>query len=377
MIKKIKLSSFWEGQNIPHYFHPSICSCNDGLLMTMQTYEGISDTFGPVLWSLSKDTGNSWSEPQAIQAFKHNKLPNGLLEGIADVRTVFHHHSKGVIAIGCNAYYGMNGHWQYGANFNGKVLPQFPVYAVRRADGCWSERKELKVDFFKHCLNWRVACAQILVLPDGNVLIPIYFSKKTKSDLFSVCSMRCSFGDGKLVVKDVSNILSSDVNRGLIEPSLAVLNDKYYMTIRAEDDQGYFSVSDDGLKWGEIIPWCWDDGEPLIMSSTQQHWVCNGKSLFLVYMRKTCFNNDALRWRAPLFIARFDEKHACLVKETEKEVLPLIRTNGTTNSMGNFHAVDISSTKSIVSVGSVTHWFKNDKIHNFFSDIKLAKIYWK
>lgn len=376
MIKDIKRSAFWEGCKTPQYFHPSVCSCKDGLIMTLQVSTNVSDTYGPVMSSLSKDAGDSWSEPQAIKALEHNNLPNGLTEGIADVRPVFHPQSKSVIAIGCNTYYGAKGHWQYDESLKFKVLPQFPVYAVRRADGSWSERKKLKIDFFADCLNWRVACAQMLIFPDGDVLIPIYFSKNTNPDVFNVCSVRCAFDGECLTPQAVSNILSLDIGRGLIEPSLATLNGKYYMTIRAEDNHGYFSVSDDGLSWGQITPWCWDNGEALIMSTTQQHWVCNGKNLFLVYMRKTGFNDDAMRWRAPLFVARFDEKNACLIRNTEQELLPLIRTDGGVNQMGNFHAVDISSTQSIVSVGSTTCWVKNDEILDFFSNTWLAEIQW-
>lgn len=374
MIKNIKRSAFWEGRTAPHYFHPSVCACKEGLLMTIQTYLGVGDTYGPVMWSLSKDAGDFWCEPQAIEALENCDLPNGLTEGIVDVRPVFHPQSEAVIAIGCNTYYGKNGYWQYDDALKHKVLPQFPVYAIHRADGSWSERKELKADFFKDCFNWRVACAQMLILPNGDVLIPIYFSKKTETDLFSVCSIKCSFDGENLTTKAVSNVLSSDVNRGLIEPSLAVFKDKYYMTIRAEDKHGYFSVSNDGLSWGEIIPWYWDDGEALIMSTTQQHWICNGENLFLVYTRKTGYNDDAMRWRAPLFIARFDEKNACLIRNSEQEVLPLCRTNGKPNQMGNFHAADISTKKSIVSVGSLT--ITDEEKKNYFSNTQIAEIQW-
>lgn len=376
MINKIKRSAFWKGCETPHYFHPSICPCGDGLLMTLQTYLGISDTYGPVMWSFSADAGNSWSDPQEIQAMAHRSF-NGITEGIADVRPLFHPQSNTVIAIGCNTYYGKNGYWQCNDVLKNKDFPQFPIYAVRRADGSWSERRELKADFFNDCLNWRVACAQLSVMPDGDVLIPVYFIQTNGDEAFSVCSVKCSFDGEILTVKAVGKVLTSHINRGLIEPSLAVLNGKYYMTIRAEDNQGYFSVSNDGLNWEEVIPWRWDNGEVLTMSTTQQHWVCNGSNLFLVYTRKAGFNDDVMRWRAPLFIARFDEKNDCLLRDSEQEVLPLVRTHGKANTMGNFHAVDISSTKSIVSVGSVTHCIENDKVIDFFSETLLAEILWE
>ncbi|MFA6815083.1 MAG: hypothetical protein WCS73_02175 [Lentisphaeria bacterium] len=95
-----------------------------------------------------------------------------------------------------------------------------------------------------------------------------------------------------------------------------------------------------------------------------------------VYTRETEFNHDSVRWRAPLFLAEFDEKRGCLIRDTEQEVLPLVRTDGIPNAMGNFHAVDISPTQSIVSVGSTTNKVKDGKILNFFSNTLIAKIQW-
>ncbi len=76
------------------------------------------------------------------------------------------------------------------------------------------------------------------------------------------------------------------------------------MTIRAEDDRGYVTTSLDGLHWGQQRAWCWDDGEPLVMSSTQQRWLVHSDALFLVYTRRTAENARVVRWRAPLFVAR-------------------------------------------------------------------------
>ncbi|MFA6816725.1 MAG: sialidase family protein, partial [Lentisphaeria bacterium] len=282
MIKQIKHSAFWEGRKTPHYFHPSITPCYDGLFMTLQDLRGVSDTYGPPMWSLSKDEGSSWSDPQVIEPLGYCDLKNGLTEAIADVRPLFHPQSGAVIAIGCNTFYGKNGHWQYDKNLKDKVLKQLPVYAVRYADGSWSKRKILEADFFKDCLNWRVACAQMLILSNGDILIPIYFSTNSQQDIFHVCSIKCSFDGENLITKNISNTLSLNINRGFIEPSLAVLGQNYYMTIRAEDNHGYFSVSEDGLSWGKAKAWCWDNGEALTMSTTQQHWVSNRKKLFLV-----------------------------------------------------------------------------------------------
>ena len=370
MIKNIKRSAFWEGSNTPHYFHPSVCNCKDGLLMTLQTFEGASDTYGPVMWSFSNDNGTSWSSPEEIEALAHRKIDGDITEGIADVRPFYHHPTGAVIAIGCNTYYNSQCHCR------DKRLSQFPVYAISPSDDSWSGRKELKAEFFKDCGNWRVACAQALVLPDGDVLLPVYFDSGKEDTKLNVCTLKCSFDGATLTPTANSNVLSSDVGRGLIEPSLALLNGKYYMTIRAEDERAYLSISEDGLSWQKPVQWCWDDGSALVTSTTQQHWIGNGKSLYLIYTRQTENNSDSFRWRAPLLTARFDEKRLCLVKDSEKEIFPLVRTNNITNALGNFHAVDILPSKSIVSVGSLTRKVGEDPATNFFSDTWLAEIEW-
>lgn len=57
--------------------------------------------------------------------------------------------------------------------------------------------------------------------------------------------------------------------------------------------------SADGLKWDEPAPWTFDDGEPLVMSTTQQHWLSHSEQLYLVYTRKTEHNEKVFRWSRP------------------------------------------------------------------------------
>ena len=99
---------------------------------------------------------------------------------------------------------------------------------------------------------------------------------------------------------------------------------RYFMTIRAEDGHGYVTVSKDGLVWENKQPWCWDDGEPLTMSTTQQRWISHSECLFLVYTRKSEHNVNVMRWRAPLYIAQVDTENLCLIRKSEKIVFPMI-----------------------------------------------------
>jgi hypothetical protein len=171
-----------------------------------------------------------------------------------------------------------------------------------------------------------------------------------------VTSILCDFDGKTLTVLKKGVVLENPVARGLLEPSLAEFAGKYYMTIRAEDEQGHLSTSDDGLNWSPIKPWTWEDGTPLRMSTTQQHWLTLGGKLCLVYTRDTGENTDVIRWRSPLLMAEFDADKLCLKKETEIVVLPIrgdLENPDTVGLMGNFHCTPLSENEGLVTVGEM------------------------
>lgn len=368
--------SFWKEDEDPDYFHPAISRWNDRLIMTMQTISG-NDHYGPVMWSQSTDEGKSWSSPQAINSLRQIELGDGLIEGVADVRPEFHVRTGTVIALGCNLYYNSKGNIAYDSALKNKSLPQFPVYAVLKPNGIWSERKRLEHAFFSDCAVWRTACAQISVLKNGDLLLPVYFKQAADTTSYSVCTVLCSFDGNEIKIKHVSNVLSSNIERGLLEPSVVHFNEKYFMTIRSEDNSGYFSCSSDGLNWPPAKSWRWENGEPLLMSTTQQHWLTLGGRLYLVYTRKSELNSNIFRWRAPLFMAEFDQDQGCLIKDTEKTVFPIAWKENIPNLLGNFHVSNISSQVSFISDGSLwvtRHPDFHDRIVGLCTETWIAKI---
>ena len=171
-----------------------------------------------------------------------------------------------------------------------------------------------------------------------------------------------------------SNELSNKVKRGLLEPTLAQFQDKIYMTIRAEDGHGYVTSSRDGLNWETQRPWCWDNGEPLTMSTTQQRWLPHSDALYLVYTRKAQANRNVFRWRAPLYMAQVDTSRLCLIRSTERVVLSLIG-DGINQAqhvarMGNFHTVAVTPWESWVTVGECLPY------DDWKGDVLLARIQW-
>jgi hypothetical protein len=335
-------------------------------LMTLQSISG-SDVFGPVHWTQSEDLGKTWSEPRPIPGFGRRDSKDGKEEGVCDVVPEFHASTNTVLAIGHNV------HYRRGV----LARPQgsrWPVYVVREAGGSWSSPQKLSWNDSRGAFIYTCGCAQRVTLPDGDVLIPLSFGPE-ETQPRSVTTVRCTFDGKQLGIRIVGNELTSRVGRGLLEPSLAVLDGRFYLTIRAEDERGYVSVSNDGLNWQKQQPWSWDDGQPLAMSTTQQRWLVHSDALFLVYTRKDEQNAKVMRWRAPLFVAEVDRQSLRLIRETEQVVLPLVgdgvRDPDHVALMGNFHTVAASPDESWVTVG------ENRRNDGWRGDTLLARIRWK
>ena len=363
MYLNIDSKTVWSYQALQKaYFHPKTCSLsNDGntILMTLQTING-SDFFGELYFCRSNDSGESWQQlPERVPNMGRIPVCEGIEEGVCDVVPDYHPQTGTVLAIGHNVYY-KDGRlydslsdW---GNENGPVLQRHIIYTVRNKKGSWNGiRQYLKYDKFADCSMFSCGCSQKVILPNGNILIPItfgYFDRKDRQ----VSSLLCSFDGNTLTPQKCGNILENPVGRGLLEPSIIEFQNKYYMTIRAEDERGYLSVSDDGLSWKPIKAWQWEDGSSLIMSTTQQHWLKLGGKLYLIYTRRNGQNKKIMRWRSPLLVSEFDTENLCLKKPSEQIVLPMrgdLDKPDTIGLMGNFHPSAISDNEAIVTVGEM------------------------
>jgi len=110
------------------------------------------------------------------------------------------------------------------------------------------------------------------------------------------------------------------------------------------------------------------------MSTTQQRWLPHSDALYLVYTRKANENVNVFRWRAPLYLARVDTGRLCLIRSTERIVLPLIG-DGVDDArhvarMGNFHTVAATTGESWVTVGEC---LPDD---GWRGDVLMARIHW-
>ena len=375
LISSIEKQVVWrnrDGKSIT-WFHPRACRVPGKTpgaptaLMTLQSIGG-SDYFGPVHWSESTDLGKTWAKPRPIPALDHIPVAEhpGLMAGVCDVVPQYHPPTKTILAMGHVVFY-------RGPKFaRGDQLARYPVYTVRRPDGTWAKRRILEWNDSRGAFIYSNNCGQRVVLPNGDILMAFTFGDKPTHR--SVAGVLCSFDGETLRIKKVGPPLKLAHKRGLLEPSVTQFGGKFYITIRAEDDYGYQSVSPDGLNWAPKQQWVWDNGDPMNMSTTQQHWLTHSDGLFLVYTRKDKSNTGVIRWRAPLYVARVDVRTRRLIKSTERVVLPLVgdgvKDSNNVALMGNFNITNAGPNDSWVTVGE---WMPRK---NARGDLLLARILW-
>jgi len=366
-IRRIERLVLWKGRaGGTIWFHPRACAIAGGcLFMTLQSISG-SDVYGPVHWSESGDLGLTWTAPEPIPGMGRRNHPDGIEEGFCDTVPEYHARSGAVLAMAHNVYYKDN-------RLTRPSELRWPVYVVRSRDGRWSPLRKLEWDNPEASAMYTAGCAQRLTLADGDILIPLSYGPKGRGDR-AVCSTLCSFDGRDLRIRRAGNELRLKVKRGLLEPSLASLAGRYYMTIRAEDDRGYVTSSADGLKWEPMRPWCWDDGEPLVLSTTQQRWLAHRAGLFLVYTRKAPENLNVMRWRSPLYVAQVDVSRLALIRESEQVVFPMsgdgVKAPETVAHLGNFHTCAVNGEISLVTVGETLPQ------QGFRGDALAARIHW-
>ena len=351
----------------PTWFHPRCCvvpsDSGPMVLMTLQAIAG-SDYFGSVHWMATRDLGATWSEPQPVAALGRVTRDDGWDEGVCDVVPEVHPQTGTVLAMGHSVCY-------RGPRFEREQPPRWPVYSVWNK-GQWGERRKLQWDDPRGSLIYTNNCGQRVVLPDGDIAFVMTFGAKGSKR--SAAGVRCSFDGQTLTIKQVGREMRHAAGRGLLEPSLVHWRQKFYVTLRAEDDRGYVATSDDGLDFGDKQPWAWDNGEPLVMSTTQQHWLTHSEGLFLVYTRKDASNLNVPRWRSPLFMAQVDSNSLRLLRDTERILLPLsgdgVNAPDEVPYSGNFHPVNVTADESWVTDGQIVP--KRD----YRGDLLLCRIRW-
>jgi hypothetical protein len=326
-----------------------------------------SDVFYALHETRTTDLGRTWSTPKRHASFARQPFTfpgkDDLEITVCDFTPCWHAKTGKLLGTGHTVVYENNRVM--------RVRPRGTAYAVYHpAEQTWSPWKTLDMPDIPRFENAGAGCVQRYDLPNGDILLPVYF-KAIAEKQYATTVLRCAFDGETLRYVEHGNEMTVPVQRGLYEPSLTEYQGRFYLTMR-NDERGYVSVSDDGLHYTQPKPWTFDDGLDLGNYNTQQHWVRRRDGLFLVYTRRGADNDHVFRHRAPLFIARVDPKALCIVRASEQILVPEKGAR-----LGNFGVTDVNENETWVTV---TEWMQGSKSliqRGADNRIWVAKIRWR
>lgn len=341
---EIELDTLMQGHtDTTNWFYPSVGVMpgeNPTYVLAIQQWlRGRSDVFSPVVSGFSKDLGNTWSElSDPKQAFVYRSEPENTDVGICNFTLKWHQKTSTLLGTAHTVRY------RNKTLFPGLRSTIWATYDPSTMS--WNPWQSLTMPEDPKFYDSGACSDQRLDLPNGDVLLPIYYRAKG-ADRYTTSVIRCSFDGTALKFQEIGNALDLPIRRGYFEPSIAYFKGRYYLTIR-NDENGYVAISEDGLHYSDPIIWHFDNGEEIGTYNTQQHWITHSDGLYLVYTRRGANNDHVVRHRAPLFIAKVDTESLTLVKSSERVVLP---NRGAT--LGNFSIANINENETWVTAAEL------------------------
>lgn len=290
-------------------------------IVTMQKLRLTGDDVFQGTYDLySEDGGGHWTAARLQSGLGRHRVSDDLEEGPSDLTPGWHVASGTLLVIGHTVWYR-----------NDTLLPvprpRNTAYSVwEPKSGSWKTWKKLEFPKGERFSMEGAGSTQRWDLPNGDILLPTYFALKgtengTHYMEHASTVLRCSFDGETLRYLDHGSELTVPTGRGFVEPSITRVAGRYFLTLR-NDLAGYVTVSADGLHYDPPTPWRFDDGSELGNYNTQQHWVTHHDDLYLVYTRRGANNDHIMRHRAPLFIARVDTQRLCVIRATERILVP-------------------------------------------------------
>ena len=332
--------------------------------MTLQKHLQVSDYYTGASVMFTDDLGATWSAPDARQELAWQVDDEGVSNGVLDITPSWHPATKRLLSIGSMVRY-----TSAGERLTDRVRQNQTAYSIYDpATKRWIGWQELKMPADAIFNRARCACSQWLVDADGTLLLPMYIATSSHVT-YSVTVVRCEFDGQQLKYVEHGDILSLDVERGLVEPSLVKFGNRFFLTIR-NDVKGYVTTSHDGLHYKPIKPWEFDDGGELGSYNTQQHWLAHSDGLFLTYTRRGANNDHIVRNRAPLFIAQVNPTSLQVMRSTEQILIP---ERGA--ALGNFGASAITAEESWVTVGEGV-WNDDARKRGATGAVFVSRVIW-
>lgn len=357
------------------WFHPRVAAAPGlghqgapAVVMTIQKHLMTSDHYSGLHALRTDDLGLTWTSPDAVPELAWRSESDQVDIAVCDVTPGWHGPSGRLLAIGAQVRYSPQGH-----QLDDKVRAHQTAYTVHDPKhGTWSPWAEIPMPPAEHFNYARSACSQWITEGDGTLLVPFYVGPDSKQP-HAITVVRFAFDGRRLTPVAQGNLLRLDVDRGLCEPSLVRFGGRYFLTIR-NDQRGYVAVSEDGLNYAPQKPWTFDDGSELGSYNTQQHWLAHSDGLLLTYTRRGVSNDHIMRHRAPLLIAQVDPEKLCVIRETERILIPECGV-----PMGNFGAAPINEHESWVTVSEFMwpQWNEQARKRGAAGRTFVARVVWK
>jgi hypothetical protein len=322
-----------------------------------------SDVFYTLNEIRTNDLGSTWTAPVPHSVFDRWQEEGGIEACVCDFTPQWHATTGKLLGIGHVARY-------LGDAIMPDPRPRETAYSVYDAAArTWTPPRMLEMPDEERFICAGAGSVQRVDLADGTILLPIYFRPDVAIALYEATVVRCRFDGETLTYVEHGDELPLADPRGLCEPSLTQLDGRFFLTLR-NDVRGYVAAGDDGLHFEPIQPWTFDDGEELGNYNTQQHWVAHSDGLFLVYTRRGANNDHVFRHRAPLFMAAVDPERLCVIRETERIIVPERGAR-----LGNFGVCRVSDRETWVTV---TEWMQPVGCEQHGSDNSLfaARLVW-
>lgn len=338
-VKLTTVSKGYDGETC--WVHPragAIPGKTPSVVLTMQKLllTG-SDVFYALNETRSENLGASWSPvKEHADTLGRRPEPGGVVVAACDFTPKFHAKSGRLLGIGHTV--------RYAGDHVIPVRSRETAWSVYDASSrSWTPWKTLEMPKEAQFFNAGAGSVQRFDLENGDILLPIYF-KAEKDKFYRVTVLRCSFDGTTLKYLEHGTELALESGRGVYEPSITRCAGKFYLTLR-NDTAGYVAVSDDGIRFGPIQPWKFDDGTELGNYNTQQHWVTHKNRLYLVYTRRGAHNDHVMRHRAPLFMAEVNLQTLAVKRATECILVPERGAR-----LGNFAVTEVSENETWVTV---------------------------
>ncbi|WP_236621965.1 sialidase family protein [Novipirellula maiorica] len=338
-----------------------VVSGEDGFALTTMSRTSKVGAHGyhDLYFTTTRDHGRTWNSPRVLPTLKRTRQVNGYEVVAGDVWPNWHTATKRLLLTGKT--------FNFAGGTKENYLKEKVFYAV--IDPATLQSSPLRTVAMpdrdhegKPIIAPNAGCHQLVMLSNGDILLPIRYQKSQYPRRYTTIVARCRFDGETLTYVEHGSEHTLSTNRGLYEPSVTQFSDEFFLTMRA-DDGAYVAKGRDGIHFSEAIAWTFDDGKPLGSYNTQQHWVTVGGKLYLLYTRRGADNDHIMRHRAPLFIAEVDPQRLTVLRATEQVLVPEDHA-----TLGNSGVCQINQDEAWVTVaeGLVSHGQRkgeNNRVH--------------